>query len=211
MILGAICCRGGSKGLPGKNIRLLNDKPLIEYTIETASQCRMLDDVIVSTDSETIAEVAVQYGAKVPFIRPVFLATDEASKLAVFLHAVESYEQQFGKAISYIVDMDVTVPLKTANDIDGAIKMAMLYPETDVVITGYIPEKNPYFNMMEITKNGYAEIVKKLNGPIVRRQDAPKVFSLSGAAFVVKKSALYNYSHWSQAVCRVYEIPREKH
>ena len=210
MILGAICCRGGSKGLPGKNIRLLNDKPLIEYTIETASQCRMLDDVIVSTDSETIAEVAVQYGAKVPFIRPVFLATDEASKWPVFLHAVESYEQQFGKAISYIVDMDVTVPLKTANDIDGAIKMAMLYPETDVVITGYIPEKNPYFNMMEITKNGYAEIVKKLNEPIVRRQDAPKVFSLSGAAFVVKKSALYNYSHWSQAVCRVYEIPRER-
>ena len=210
MILGAICCRGGSKGVPGKNIRLLNGKPLIAYTIETASQCTMLDDVIVSTDSEEIAHIAIDYRAKVPFMRPASLATDAASKWPVFLHAVETYEHQFGKEISYIVDMDVTVPLKTNNDIDGAIKMALSYPETDVVITGYVPEKNPYFNMMEITNRGYAEIVKKGEEPIVRRQDAPKVFGLSGAAFVVKKSALYNYSHWSQAVCRVFEMPRER-
>src|SRR5205085_7315280 len=93
---------------------------------------------------------------------------------------------------------------------DGAIKMALQHPETDVVITGYMPEKNPYFNMMEVNKRGFAEIVAKSEEPIVRRQDAPKVFSLSGAAFVVKKSALFNYSHWSQAVCRIYEIPRER-
>jgi CMP-N,N'-diacetyllegionaminic acid synthase len=210
MILGVICCRGGSKGVPGKNTRLLNDKPLIAYTIETASKCSMLDDVIVSTDSEQIAETAIQYGAKVPFMRPVYLATDEASKWPVFLHAVETYEKLYGEEVSYIVDMDVTVPLKTASDIDSAIKMALLYPETDVVITGFIPEKNPYFNMMEITSKGYAEIVKKSDEPVVRRQDAPKVLSLSGAAFVVKKSALYNYSHWSQAVCKVYEMPRER-
>lgn len=196
--------------MPGKNIRLLNGKPLIAYTIETARHCRLLDDVIVSTDSEKIANVAIEYGAKVPFMRPVSLASDEASKWPVFLHAVETYEHQFGVEISYIVDMDVTVPLKTASDIDGAIKMALQHPDTDVVITGYTPEKNPYFNMMEITSRGYAELVKKGEAPIVRRQDAPKVFSLSGAAFVVKKSALYNYTHWSQAVCRVYEMPRER-
>jgi CMP-N,N'-diacetyllegionaminic acid synthase len=210
MILGVICCRGGSKGVPGKNIRLLNGKPLIAYTIEVASHCNMLDDIIVSTDSEGIANVAIEYGAKVPFIRPASLATDEASKWPVFLHAVEMYEEQFGKEVSYIVDMDVTVPLKLAADIDGTIKMALQYPETDVVITGYTPEKNPYFNMMEVNKKGYAEIVAKSDEPIVRRQDAPKVFSLSGAAFVVKESALYNYSHWSQAVCRVNEMPRER-
>jgi CMP-N,N'-diacetyllegionaminic acid synthase len=210
MILGTICCRGGSKGVPGKNIRLLNGKPLITYTIETARICTTIDDVIVSTDNETIANIAIENGVRVPFIRPAFLATDEASKWPVFLHAVEAYEQKFGKEISYIVDMDVTVPLKTAADIDNAVKMALLYPETDVVITGYLPEKNPYFNMMEVNKKGYAEIVKNLEEPIVRRQDAPKVFSLSGAAFVIKKSALYNYSHWSQAICRVYEMPRER-
>ena len=74
MILGAICCRGGSKGVPGKNIRLLNGKPLIAYTIETARLCTMLDDVIVSTDSEEIADIAIEYGAKVPFMRPASLA-----------------------------------------------------------------------------------------------------------------------------------------
>ncbi len=210
MILGTICCRGGSKGVPGKNIRLLNGKPLIAYTTEIARHCTMLDDVIVSTDSEEIASIAIEYGTKVPFMRPAPLATDEASKWPVFLHAVETYEEQFGKEVSYIVDMDVTVPLKMAADIDGAINIALQYPETDVVITGYTPEKNPYFNMMEVNKRGYAEIVAKSEEPIVRRQDAPKVFSLSGAAFVVKKSALYNYSHWSQAVCRVYEMPRER-
>jgi CMP-N,N'-diacetyllegionaminic acid synthase len=210
MILGTICCRGGSKGVRGKNIRLLNGKPLIAYTIEIARSCTMLDDVIVSTDNEEIANIAIEYGAKVPFIRPASLATDEASKWPVFLHAVEKYEEQFGREVSYIADMDVTVPLKMAIDIDGAIKMALRNPETDVVITGYTPEKNPYFNMMEVNKRGYAEIVAKSEEPIVRRQDAPKVFSLSGAAFVVKKSALYNYSHWSQAVCRVYEMPRER-
>ncbi len=170
----------------------------------------MLDDFLVSTDSDKIAGVALELGAKVPFIRPALLATDEASKWPVFLHAVEWYEKEYNKEISYIVDMDATVPLKTAADIDGAIEMALQYPETDVVITGYSPEKNPYFNMMELTKGGYAQIVKRLEDPIVRRQDAPAVFSLSGAAFVVKKSALYNYSHWSQAACRVYEMPRER-
>jgi CMP-N,N'-diacetyllegionaminic acid synthase len=170
----------------------------------------MLNDIIISTDSEEIAAVATQYNAKVPFMRPAHLATDEASKWPVFLHAVETYERAFGKEVSYIVDMDVTVPLKWSADIDGAIKLALLYPETDVVITGYRSEKNPYFNMMEITKRGYAEVVKREEEPIVRRQDAPKVFSLSGAAFVVKKSALYNYSHWSQTICRVYEMPRER-
>ena len=210
MILGAICCRGGSKGVPGKNTRPLNGKPLIAYTIETARQCKMLDDIIVSTDSKMIADVAIEYGAKVPFIRPPGLATDEASKWPVFLHAVEAYEQLYNKEVSYIVDMDVTVPLKTTADIDGAIKMALHHLGTDVVITGYIPEKNPYFNMMELTKGGDAVLVKQSEEPIVRRQDAPKVFSLSGAAFVVKKSALYNYSHWSQAICRIYEMPRNR-
>src|SRR4051812_31023898 len=113
MILGAICCRGGSKGVPGKNIRLLNGKPLIAYTIETAHHCSMLDDVIVSTDSEEIAKIAIEYRVKVPFMRSASLATDEASKWPVFLDVIEKYEELFGKEISYIVDMDVTAPLKT--------------------------------------------------------------------------------------------------
>lgn len=209
-ILGTICCRGGSKGVPGKNIKQLNGKPLIAYTIESALQSKCLNDVIISTDDEQIASTAKQFGAKVPFMRPDELATDTASKWPVFIHAVETYEKMFDVTVDYLVDMDVTVPLKTAADIDGAIQTALNDADVDVVITGYEPERNPYFNMMEINKDGYAEIVKIGEKPIVRRQDAPEVYSLTPAAYVVKKSALYNYEHWSKAKCKIYPIPRER-
>jgi N-acylneuraminate cytidylyltransferase/CMP-N,N'-diacetyllegionaminic acid synthase len=210
MILATICCRGGSKGVPGKNIKLLHGKPLIAYTIETAKTCKLIDDFIISTDDEQIAEVAKEHGASVPFIRPADLASDAASKWPVFVHALETYERQTGRTVDYLVDIDVTVPLKTAEDIDGAIKMALDDTNVDVVITGYEPDKNPFFNMMEIRADGYAEVVKKTPNPIVRRQDAPIVYGLSGAAFVVKKSALYEYEHWSTAECKIYPMPKQR-
>ena len=210
MILATICCRGGSKGVPGKNIKLLPTKPLISFTIEAAKKSRLIDDLIVSTDDNEIANVAKLYGAKVPFMRPAALATDTASKWPVFIHAVETYEKLTGKTVTYLVDLDVTVPLKTAEDIDGAIQLALSDLSADVVITGYEPERNPYFNMMEIGDDGYAAIVKKSIIPIVRRQDAPIVYSLSPAAYVIKKEALYAYEHWSKARCKIFPIPRER-
>ena len=209
-ILGTICCRGGSKGVPGKNIKPLNGKPLIGYTVETAKQSQLLNDVIISTDSMDIANIAKQFGANVPFMRPDNLATDTSSKWPVFIHALETYEKLNNITVDYLVDMDVTVPLKTAADIDGAIQLALNDKNVDVVITGYEPERNPYFNMMEINADGYAEIVKKGVKPIVRRQDAPAVYSLTPAAYVVKKSALYEFEHWSKATCKIYPMPRER-
>ena len=93
MILATICCRGGSKGVPGKNIKLLNGKPLIAYTIEAALQSKFINDLIISTDDPKIAETALKYGAKVPFMRPQQLAIDTASKWPVFIHALETYER----------------------------------------------------------------------------------------------------------------------
>ena len=210
MILATICCRGGSKGVPGKNIKPLMGMPLIAYTIAAAKESSLIDELIISTDDETIAAVAKELGVQVPFMRPAHLATDAASKWPVFIHAVETYEQQTGKQVDYLVDLDVTVPLKTAADIDGAIRMALNDPNADVVITGYEPERNPYFNMMEVGNDGYAAIVKQPSKPIVRRQDAPLVYSLTPAAYVVKKQALYDYEHWSRARCKIYPMPRER-
>jgi N-acylneuraminate cytidylyltransferase/CMP-N,N'-diacetyllegionaminic acid synthase len=210
MILATICCRGGSKGVPGKNVKLLHGKPLISYTIETANKSALISDLIISTDSDEIADAAKSAGAKVPFMRPEHLANDTASKWPVFIHAVEEYEKLTGATVEYLVDLDVTVPLKTAEDIDGAIQRAKDNPQVDVVITGYEPERNPYFNMMEVKDNGLAEIVKKTEKPIVRRQDAPEVYSLTPAVYVIKKSALYDYEHWSKAKCMVHPIPRER-
>ncbi len=210
MILATICCRGGSKGVPGKNIKLLNGKPLIAYTIESALKSALINDLIVSTDDEQIAEIARAYGAKVPFMRPEELATDTSSKWPVFIHAVAFYEKNNQVNVDYLVDLDVTVPLKTSEDIDQAIQLALANKDTDVVITGYEPERNPYFNMMEIDAEGFAHIVKKTEKPIVRRQDAPLVYSLTPATYVIKKTALYEFEHWSKAKCRISPMPRER-
>jgi N-acylneuraminate cytidylyltransferase/CMP-N,N'-diacetyllegionaminic acid synthase len=209
-ILGTICCRGGSKGVKGKNIRPLRGKPLIAYTVESALQCDLLDDVLVSTDSEQIANAAKTAGITTIIHRPAELASDTASKWPAFIHALEEYEKLTGKSVDYLVDMDVTVPLKTPGDIAGAIQLALNNREADVIITGYEPERNPYFNMMEVGQNGFARIVKQTEKPIVRRQDAPVVYSLTPAAYVVKKEALYAFSHWSRAKCKIYPIPRER-
>ena len=209
-ILGTICCRGGSEGVKDKNIRRLNGKPLLSYTVEQALNCGLLNDVVVSTDSKRIKEVAEDAGIKYVIDRPAELATDKASKWPVFIHALETYEAEKQVVVDYIVDMDVTVPLKTNEDINGAIRFALDNPDTDVVITGYEPERNPYFNMMETGNDGFAYIVKKSGEPVVRRQDAPHVFSLTPAVYVIKKQALYDHAHWSEATCKIYPIPRER-
>lgn len=209
-ILGTICCRGGSKGVPSKNIKPLLGKPLIAYTIKTAKQCSLLNDIIVSTNSKDISAVAKDHGINFMVDRPEALATDTASKWPVFIHALEAYEQQKNITVDYIVDMDVTVPLKTSADINGAINLSLENANTDVVITAYEPERNPYFNMMEIAEDGFAHIVKRSVSPIVRRQDAPAVYSLCPAAYVIKKAALYKYDHWSKANCKLYIMPRER-
>jgi len=209
-ILGTICCRGGSQGVKDKNIRLLYGKPLIAYTVEEALKCSLLNDLVVSTDSAAIKNAAKEAGVEKIIQRPPALASDTASKWLVFIHAVETYEREQQTVIDYIVDMDVTVPLKTSEDISGAIRFALDNPEADVVITGYEPERNPYFNMMEVGEDGYAHIVKQGNHPIVRRQDAPTVYGLTPAVYVIKKQALYTYEHWSRAKCKLYPIPRTR-
>ena len=209
-ILGTICCRGGSQGVKEKNTRLLQGRPLLAYTVEQAFSCSLLDDVIVSTDSPAIEKVAEDAGIKQIIQRPAALATDTVSKWPVFIHALEMYENKNQVVVDYIVDLDVTVPLKTSEDISGAIQLALDSPDTDVVITGYEPERNPYFNMMETGEDGYAHIVKRSQQPIVRRQDAPVVYGLTPAVYVMKKKALYDHKHWSEAKCKIYQIPRAR-
>ena len=208
MILGSICARGGSKGVPKKNSKILNGNPLLYYTIECAKKSKFLDDILLSSDDIEMLAIGNEFGIKNLIKRPDFLASDTASKWDVFIHLVEEYELLSGKTVDFLVDLDVTVPLRKPQHIDGAIQM-MLNNEADVVITGYEPERNPYFNMMEVTNGNYVEIVKKTKNPIVCRQDAPKVFSLTPAVYVVRKQALYDFKHWSQAKCMIFEIPRK--
>jgi CMP-N,N'-diacetyllegionaminic acid synthase len=209
-LLGTICCRAGSKGVKNKNIKLLYGKPLVAYTFETALSCTLPDDIIVSTDSEAVAKIAGQFGIKFIINRPPELATDDASKWHVFIHAVEFYEKAKQVTVDYIIDMDATAPLKTKHDIEGAIQTALRNTNADVIITAYEAESNPYFNMMEIDKEGFANMIKKSDQPLASRQHAPLVYSLSPSAFVIKKEALYKYNHWSEAKSKLFIMPRER-
>jgi len=209
-LLGTICCRAGSRGVKNKNIKPLNGKPLVAYTIETALQCSSLNDIVVSADGVFIAEVALGYGIEFIIDRPAELATDQASKWPVFIHTLETYEKTKQVTVDYIVDMDATAPLKTKEDIEGAIQTALENADADVIITAYEAESNPYFNMMEIDGNGNAQMVKPADRSLANRQDAPAVYSLSPSAFVIKREALYKYKHWSEAICKLYIMPRER-
>ena len=133
--IATVCARGGSKGLPGKNIRPFAGKPLIAYTIEQALACPGIEGVYVSTDDDAIAEAARAAGAIVPYRRPAELATDEAGKLPVIEHLVQHLEQQ-GQVIARVVDLQPTSPLRDAADIEAALA---LQPEADLVVTFYNP------------------------------------------------------------------------
>jgi CMP-N,N'-diacetyllegionaminic acid synthase len=208
-IVGAICARGGSKGVPRKNLRPLAGKPLIAHAIQCAKGCSVLGRVVVSTDDHEIANVAREYGAEVPFIRPAHLALDDTSKWPVFQHLVEALEHADGQRVDVLVDLDAGVPLRKPSDINECVKQ-LLSGTADVVATAYEAERNPYFNMVELDGNGFAKIVKSPEVPIVCRQAAPPVYSLSPAVYAIRRDTLWKYSHWSEAKIQIYCLPRER-
>jgi len=203
--IATICARGGSKGVPGKNLRPLLGKPLIVYTIEQARACPDIDAVYVSTDDEKIAEVARAVGAEVPFRRPEELATSTAPKIPVIQHLVDWVERT-GVAADRIVDLDPTSPLRDLADIQACL--GLLDAETDVVITGYEAEKNPYFNMVEMRQDGTVGLVKTPARPVEARQQAPKVYAMNASIYVWHRDTLAK-GLWNGRT-RLYVMPRER-
>jgi CMP-N,N'-diacetyllegionaminic acid synthase len=179
-----ICARGGSKGLPGKNIRSFAGKPLIVHSIEQALACTMIDSVWVSTDDEKIATIARAAGAQVPFLRPAELASDTAPKIPAIEHLVKHCEST-GLNVQRIVDLQPTSPLRHVSDIEGALQH---HAQADLVVSVREATDNPYFNIVEADKNGWLHLSKG-NGN-TRRQDAPAVFALNGSIYVWQRAAL---------------------
>ena len=201
-----ICARGGSAGVPGKNIRPLCGKPLIGWTIEQAFASKVADEVFVSTDSEDIARVARSFGAQVPFLRPAELATSTAGKLPVIQHLVHWVEAQHGP-VNAIIDLDPTSPLRDIADIQTCF--SMLDANTDVVISGYEADKNPYFNMVELKANGFYERVCLPDSEVLGRQSAPKVFAMNASIYVWLRHSLSS-SLWDSPKIRLHVMPRER-
>jgi N-acylneuraminate cytidylyltransferase len=182
-VVAFIFARGGSKGLPGKNIRLLNGKPLIAWSIEHALNVKRIDRVIVSTDSEEIAKVAKQYGAEVPFIRPAELATDDSPEWLAWRHALNYLIETKGNLPDVMVSVPSTAPLRQLVDIENCLDE---YEKgcADVVITVTAAHRNPYFNMVKVNQDGSVGLVNPPESTIARRQDAPLVYDMTTVCYV---------------------------
>lgn len=180
-----IPARGGSKGLPRKNSKLLNGKPLIHYTIDAAREVFPDNRILVSTDDEEIRKCAEKTGIKVPSLRPAHLATDTSSSREVLLHALEAYTNR-GEEIDTVVLLQPTSPLRTAIHIKSAIEIYT--PEIDMVVSVKETDANPYYVLKEEDEFGYLQSSKK--GTFTRRQDCPKVYELNGAVYVINKESL---------------------
>lgn len=198
-----VCARGGSVGVPRKNVRDLHGKPLIGWTIEKALASPTIDAVYVSTDDDEIAKVAEEFGAVVPYRRPAELATSTAAKVPVIQHLVEKVES-LGVEVDRIVDLDPTSPLRSVEDIETAI--ALLDDDTDAVITAYPSDKNPYFNMVERKDDGFVGLV--VPSGAVSRQSAPKVYAMNASIYVWHRSTLTK-GLWGGRT-RLYEMPHER-
>jgi CMP-N,N'-diacetyllegionaminic acid synthase len=201
-----IGARGGSKGVKRKNIRLLDGKPLIAYTIESALDSKCFENVVVSTDDKEIASIAKKYGAIVPFLRPKKLANDHSGMSDVLIHGILKL-RSLGYSFDALINRDCTVPFIDIKDMRGALNLFKKIT-CNGVYSVYRQHQNPYFNMMETDSNGYIKLSKKLKHKILRRQDAPIVYQLNGL-FVIKPNALLKYGSTIMPKILPYEISPE--
>lgn len=180
-----IPARSGSKGLPDKNIKLLNGKPLIHYSIETALSIFDKKDICVSTDSEKYKEIAEKTGIKVPFLRPENLSTDTSTSQDVILHCLDFYEQ---KGIFYdtVLLLQPTSPFRKKEHLTEIL--SDYNKEFDMIVSVMETESNPYYVLAEENDQGYLEKSKK--GNFTRRQDCPKVYEYNGSIYLINVNSL---------------------
>jgi len=177
-----IFARGGSKGVPRKNIKLLDGKPLIAHSIEVAQKTQGIDRIVISTDDQEIAEVAKKWGAEVPFIRPAHLAQDTSPEWLSWQHAVDFISQK--RSFSTFLSLPATSPLRAPEDVHKCLHA--LDAQTDVVVTVKQAGCNPYFNMLMRDEEGFSKLVIRPEKVITRRQDAPVVYDMTTVAYVTR-------------------------
>ena len=211
-ILCVISARGGSKGLPGKNIREINGKPLIAWSIEQALSVPEISKVAVSSDSEEIMTIAKNYGADVPFVRPKELSGSSVGKFDVWKHALNNCEKIYKENYDVYLDLDCTNPLRDSSDISKAIEMFKDEYEDgiDAVFSVCEARKNPYFNLVEEDNDGSLKMSKSKDNYIIRRQDAPKVFEHVASIYVLSSKYIKNATHLLDGHTKGYDIGQSK-
>jgi CMP-N-acetylneuraminic acid synthetase len=190
-ILITICARGGSKGIPGKNIKLINGKPLIDYTIKVANlfKDKFNCKISLSTDDDKIKEVAVKSGLYTNYIRPKYLATDTVGKIDTLKDLLLYEETLVDYRYDFILDLDVTSPLRTLEDLEKALEILITNKDAKNLFSVNQAARNPYFNMVEKKSSGFYTLVKTNSDvSVMTRQSAPLVFDLNASFYWYKRS-----------------------
>ena len=200
-----ICMRKGSREVKDKNFRLINGKPLMYYTIKQAIKSKIFDNIVASTDSKQILKYAKSYGADGWFLRSKKLSSNFSSKIPVIKHALIEAEKFYSKSFKFVVDLDVSSPLRNVEDIIKAYKF-FLRKKADILITVSRSRKNPYFNIVEI-RNKKVKIIKSAGKNIFRRQDAPQTFDMNASIYMWTRKALLNSRSLYNKKTILYEMP----
>ncbi|MGF1881049.1 cytidylyltransferase domain-containing protein [Vibrio splendidus] len=202
-----IFARGGSKGLPGKNIKQLAGKPLLQYSIDTALNSPSIDNVFVSTDDDSIAKVATDSGA-ILIERPDELASDTSPEWLSWRHAIEWVRENYGYFDEF-VSLPATSPLRSVEDVEGAIRQRKAV-SADICISVTPASRSPFFNMVKNIQGGFVELVNKPESGVTRRQDAPEVFDVTTVVYATTPEfVLTNYGLFSGKVTSI-EVPKER-
>lgn len=206
--LGLIPARGGSKGIPGKNIKNLAGKPLIAWTIASALKSKTCSRLIVSTDDEKIASVAREWGAEVPFIRPAHLATDTSASISVVEHALKWLEENEQCYPEYVMLLQPTSPLRSADDICNCVDIVKIKNAIAVVS---VCEANPHpYIVKKISDTGTLENFVPTEKKIDRRQDMPPAYALNGAIYVTRCDSLISTHSFTPDGTVAYIMPKER-
>jgi len=203
-----VCARGGSKGLPGKNIKKLSGKPLIGHSIEIAKKSKYIDDILVSTDSIEISEIARKFGASIPYLREQKLAQDDTPEWVVWQDIVrflirEEYETEG------LVVLPPTAPLRILEDIDGAIEIFLDNP-CDGVVCATDAHRNPYFNMVTLDPEGCCKIAVEHKEQFFRRQDTPNFYDLTTVCYVMSLKYILDNSYLFKGKILMKYVPPER-
>ena len=204
-----VCARGGSKGVPRKNIRLLGGLPLIGWSIKAAQSVARISKIIVSTDVEEIAEVARIEGALVPFMRPKELAQDNSSEWSVWRHALEYLKENGDEDIDGLVVIPPTAPLRSVQDIENCLD-EFEKGDVDVIITVSDAHRSPFFNMVKNNKDGFSSLATPPTESIIRRQDVPELFDMTTVAYIVRPEFLMQHAGLFEGKVRSVHIPIER-
>ena len=204
-----IFARGGSKGLPGKNVRMLAGKPLIAWSIGHARSVSRVGRVIVSTDSSEIARVALEFGAEVPFLRPEDLARDDSPEWLAWRHALTFLKETEGELPEIMLSLPATAPLRSPQDIENCLD-AYEKGGVDAVITVTEAHRNPYFNMVKENGDGTVSLVISSTNRVFRRQDAPRIFDVGTVAYAVRPDFVMTHGSLFEGRIRAVNVPLER-